>query len=168
VSAAVWTRFSPLPNLNLCAVASEQGLCRVSINGFDECDGRREDTHPLLRESCRQLSEYFERRRERFDVPLDLRGTAFQKSVWQTLLEIPYGETRSYKDIAQQLGSAGAVRAVGAANGRNPIAIIVPCHRVVAANGSLQGYAAGLSVKRLLLNLEAGHLPSPDLLSSRS
>ena len=99
----------------------------------------RDDQHPILLETQRQLSEYFAGQRQVFDLPLDFAGTAFQKQVWQALLTIPFGETRSYQQIATQIGNVKAVRAVGAANGRNPISIIVPCHRVVGANGKLMG-----------------------------
>jgi methylated-DNA-[protein]-cysteine S-methyltransferase len=102
-----------------------------------------------------QLNEYFERKRTNFDLPIAPCGTAFQQSVWSLLRSIPYGETRSYSQLADLLGNRLAIRAVGLANGRNPISIIVPCHRVVGSNGSLTGYAGGLERKRLLLDLEA-------------
>jgi O-6-methylguanine DNA methyltransferase len=102
----------------------------------------------------RQLEEYFAGRRRKFNVPLDLRGTDFQKRCWQELLKIPYGETRSYADIARAIGNPLAVRAVGLANGQNPTAIIVPCHRVIGSDGSLTGYGGGLEIKRKLLELE--------------
>jgi methylated-DNA-[protein]-cysteine S-methyltransferase len=102
----------------------------------------------------KQLEEYFAGDRTEFDVALDLVGTAFQRRVWAALLTIPYGETRSYGEIAEQIGSPGAFRAVGLANGHNPIGIIVPCHRVIGANGSLTGYGGGLDRKRALLDLE--------------
>jgi methylated-DNA-[protein]-cysteine S-methyltransferase len=105
-----------------------------------------------------QLEEYFAGARTRFDVPLVLEGPAFHRRVWDALLTIPYGETRSYGQIAAQVGDPGAARAVGFANGRNPIAIVVPCHRVIGANGNLTGYGGGLPRKRSLLDLEAGVL----------
>jgi methylated-DNA-[protein]-cysteine S-methyltransferase len=108
--------------------------------------------------ACEQLDQYFAGERTRFDVPLELEGPAFHRRVWETLLTIPYGETRSYGQIAAQVGDAGAARAVGYANGRNPIAIVVPCHRVIGADGSLTGYGGGLERKRTLLDLEAGVL----------
>jgi methylated-DNA-[protein]-cysteine S-methyltransferase len=101
-----------------------------------------------------ELEEYFAGRRRKFDVPLDLVGTDFQKQVWHQLLKIPYGRTCSYADIAREIENPKAVRAVGAANGRNPICVIVPCHRVIAADGSLGGYTGGLDKKRQLLTLE--------------
>ena len=111
--------------------------------------------HPILLETQKQLSEYFSGKRQKFDLPLDFEGTEFQKKVWQALLSIPFGETRSYRDIAEQVGNVKAVRAVGAANGKNPISIIAPCHRVVGANGKLVGFAGGLDNKEILLKLES-------------
>jgi methylated-DNA-[protein]-cysteine S-methyltransferase len=109
---------------------------------------------PVLVETVRQLDGYFGGSLTRFDLPLRFVGTAFQQRVWQALLTIPFGETRSYGDIARQIGNLSAIRAVGAANGRNPISIVVPCHRVVGASGALTGFAGGLAVKRRLLDLE--------------
>jgi methylated-DNA-[protein]-cysteine S-methyltransferase len=106
------------------------------------------------REIVKQLSEYFEGKRTTFELPLDVEGTAFQKSVWNELLRIPYGETRSYGDIAKAIGKPAAARAVGMANHNNPVAIVIPCHRVVGQNGSLTGYAGGLQLKEQLLSIE--------------
>ena len=111
----------------------------------------------LIKKAKTQLQEYFSGRRKDFDLPLKPSGTAFQQAVWQALCSIPYGETRSYKDIASQIGNQKACRAVGMANNRNPIAIVVPCHRVIGANGKMVGYAGGLSVKEHLLQLERVH-----------
>jgi methylated-DNA-[protein]-cysteine S-methyltransferase len=111
--------------------------------------------HPLLIAAERQLTEYFSGARTEFDLPLDPHGSEFQKKVWQALREIPFGETRSYLDLAKAVGSAKAVRAVGAANGKNPLSIVVPCHRVIGTNGSLTGFAGGLEAKAKLLALEA-------------
>jgi methylated-DNA-[protein]-cysteine S-methyltransferase len=111
-------------------------------------------THPLLVEAERQLAEYFAGRRQRFALPLDPSGTTFQRDVWDALQTIPFGETRSYAQIAKQIGQPRAVRAVGAANGRNPLSIVVPCHRVVGSTGALTGFAGGLAVKARLLALE--------------
>ena len=108
----------------------------------------------LLKKAAAQLNEYFDGQRKGFELPLAAQGTAFQQAVWQALQSIPYGETRSYKEIAEQIGRPKACRAVGMANNRNPIAIIVPCHRVIGANGQLVGYAGGLSIKEYLLQLE--------------
>ena len=111
---------------------------------------------PLLSEGKRQVLEYLAGQRRVFDLPLAPRGTEFYRSVWRALEAIPYGETRSYRDIAQAVGRPKAVRAVGQANHNNPISIIIPCHRVVGANGSLTGYGGGLDMKKHLLRLEAG------------
>lgn len=108
----------------------------------------------LLKKAGIQLQEYFAGKRRSFDLPLAPEGTPFQQKVWKALLEIPYGETRSYGDIARNIGQEKASRAVGMANNKNPIAIIIPCHRVVGSNGKLVGYAGGLDIKKQLLNLE--------------
>jgi methylated-DNA-[protein]-cysteine S-methyltransferase len=119
---------------------------------------RRDDR--LFRDAIDQLRAYFAGELNTFDLPLKLEGTAFQMRVWQALLEIPYGQTCSYKDVALRIGDIGAVRAVGLANGRNPIGIIVPCHRVIGSNGSLTGYGGGLPRKQWLLQHETAHRPS--------
>jgi methylated-DNA-[protein]-cysteine S-methyltransferase len=119
--------------------------------------------HPVLRETTRQLSDYFHGRRRTFDLPLDFRGTDFQRRVWTSLLSIPFGETRSYRDVARELGNPAAVRAVGAANGRNPISIIAPCHRVIGMDGGLTGFGGGLEAKAWLLAHES---PQRDLLAA--
>lgn len=111
----------------------------------------------LLRETIKQLKEYLDGKRTLFDLPLEPKGTEFQKKVWNALKEIPYGETRSYGEIAKIIGNEKAARAVGMANNKNPIAIIVPCHRVIGANGKLVGYAGGLDLKEKLLDLEKNH-----------
>ncbi len=123
------------------------GRVRLNIVG-------RDDNHPVLLEAERQLKDYFAGRRPAFDLRLDFTGTDFQKSVWHALLTIPFGETRTYAEIAQQIGKPTAMRAVGAANGRNPISIVAPCHRVIGSTGELTGFAGGLKAKALLLNLE--------------
>ncbi len=110
---------------------------------------------PLLREAFRQLQEYADGKRRDFDLPLEPSGTPFLEKVWEELLHIPYGKTASYKEIAERVGSPKAFRAVGQANHRNPIAIFIPCHRVIAADGSLGGYGGGLDMKRRLLELES-------------
>jgi methylated-DNA-[protein]-cysteine S-methyltransferase len=112
----------------------------------------------MLARAVKELEEYFAGRRREFSVPLSARGTDFQKLVWDTLARIPYGQTCSYKDVAVRIRKPGAVRAVGTANGRNPICIIVPCHRVIAADGGLGGFAGGLEAKSTLLELERGAL----------
>jgi methylated-DNA-[protein]-cysteine S-methyltransferase len=122
--------------------------------------GVGEVTHPTAAEVIEQLGQYFEGKRRSFDVELALNGSDFQRAVWQALLEIPYGETRSYGDVARAVGDPSASRAVGMANNANPIAIVVPCHRVIGADGRLVGYGGGLEKKRLLLQLEGSLPPS--------
>ena len=117
-------------------------------------EARREAAFAPHRDAIRQLLEYLEGKRTGFELPLDLRGTPFQRAVWQALLEIPYGQTSSYGDVASALGRPGAMRAVGSANGANPVPLIVPCHRVIAAGGKLGGYGGGLDLKRRLLAME--------------
>jgi methylated-DNA-[protein]-cysteine S-methyltransferase len=124
---------------------------RVRLGELVEANDR-----PVLIETERQLNEYFAGTRHEFDLPLTFQGTDFQKQVWAALLTIPFGQTRSYSEIATQIGNVNAVRAVGAANGRNPISIVAPCHRVIGASGDLTGFAGGLANKMLLLSLEAG------------
>jgi methylated-DNA-[protein]-cysteine S-methyltransferase len=148
---------SPVGRLTL--VASDDGL--AAILWANDRLGRvplhieaEDDDHPVLVETERQLNEYFAGARQAFTVKLDVAGTAFQRKVWRALLTIPFGETRSYGQIAAQIGSPAAVRAVGAANGRNPVSIIAPCHRVVGSTGKLTGFAGGLEVKAHLLALE--------------
>ncbi len=150
---------SPVGRLRL--VASDEGLVAVLWPGDGPRRVHLDDTladekHSILIDTAGQLSEYFDSRRRRFSIPLDMRGTPFQKDVWNALLRIPFGETRSYQQLANQLGNPLATRAVGAANGRNPISIIVPCHRVIASSGRLTGFAGGLEVKARLLELERG------------
>lgn len=113
-----------------------------------------EEATPLLESAIRQMNEYFKRKRKIFDLPLSWKGTDFQTDTWKALCKIPYGETRSYKEIAMEIGRPNAYRAVGLANHCNPIAIIIPCHRVVGANGTLVGYGGGLDKKHYLLLLE--------------
>ena len=148
---------SPVGPLKL--VAGDEGLVAVL---WAQDDPRRvrlpalleAPDHPVLRQAERELAEYFEGRRRVFSVPLAFNGSDFQRRVWTLLLEIPFGETRSYGQLAARLGDPKASRAVGAANGRNPISIIAPCHRVVGANGQLTGFAGGLDAKAALLRLE--------------
>lgn len=125
-------------------------------------DEWHETPHPLITQAAKQLGEYFAGQRREFDLPLAPQGTAFQLQVWDALRSIPYGETRSYAEQAQSIGKPNAVRAVGAANGRNPIPIIVPCHRVIGANGTLTGFGGGLPIKQYLLQVE-GALKQPSL-----
>ena len=111
--------------------------------------------HPILLETERQLGEYFAGARSQFELPLELRGSDFQNKVWRALTEIPFGQTISYFDLAKMIGSPKASRAVGAANGKNPLAIVIPCHRVIGTDGTLTGFAGGLETKAMLLTLEA-------------
>ena len=149
----------PSPVGELTLVASDAGL--VAILWENDAPGRvklgtviQDEAHPVLLVAESQLGEYFAGARERFDLPLDFRGTDFQKRVWAELLAIPFGETRSYGEIAVKLGRPRASRAVGAANGRNPISIVAPCHRVIGSTGNLTGFAGGLKAKEYLLGLE--------------
>jgi O-6-methylguanine DNA methyltransferase len=137
----------------LLLVVSERGLAALEFGAGNVGSAWAESAEKVA-PYVRQLEDYFAGRRRHFDLPLDLRGTDFQKRCWQELLKIPYGETRSYADIARAIGNPTAVRAVGLANGQNPIAIIVPCHRVIGSDGSLTGYGGGLETKRKLLELE--------------
>ena len=149
---------SPIGKLKL--VASEQGL--VALLWENDRPGRvvldslvESHDQPILKQTEAELEEYFAGTRTKFTVPLDMRGTPFKKLVWEALLAIPYGETRTYGQLASQLGNPRGTRAVGAANGRNPVAVIAPCHRVVGSSGKLTGFAGGLAAKALLLNLES-------------
>jgi O-6-methylguanine DNA methyltransferase len=160
LTATVETRIGALR-----LAATEQGLACLSLPraGGRGLTGwlarhapraRREESSAAHRDAARQLVEYLDGGRTRFELALDLRGTPFQRAVWERLLAIPYGETRSYAEIARALGSPGAVRAVGAANGANPVALVVPCHRVIQSGGKLGGYGGGLDLKRRLLAME--------------
>lgn len=126
---------------------------KISHISFSEIDGEKLET-PVIKNMYFQLCEYFDGKRKVFDVPLHIEGTPFQVKVWQVLMKIPYGKTVSYKDIADKIGNPNASRAVGMANNRNKIAIVIPCHRVIASNGDLTGYAGGLDVKKYLIDLE--------------
>jgi methylated-DNA-[protein]-cysteine S-methyltransferase len=158
------TMESPVGRLKL--VASNEGLAAIL---WENDNPRRvrlgspaEDaSHPVLLEVEGQLNEYFAGSRKVFSLKLDFAGTTFQRQVWQALLTIPYGETRSYAQIAKQIRQPAAVRAVGAANGKNPISIIAPCHRVIGSNGHLTGFAGGLETKAYLLALESPRDRSP-------
>jgi len=118
---------------------------------------RQASAHPLIQETCSQFDEYFAGKRRIFDLPLSPKGTDFQQTVWKQLQEIPYGQTISYSQLAKAIRHPKACRAVGSANGKNPIPIIIPCHRVIASNGSLGGYSSGLDIKTQLLELEKGN-----------
>lgn len=145
---------SPIGLLTL--VASDDGLRKVlwADQADDAGDATPDDAHPVLAAAATQLTEYFAGDRQDFDLPLDLVGTDFQKDAWRALASVPYGETTSYGEQAERIGRKGAFRAVGAANGKNPVPIVLPCHRIVGANGALTGFAGGLSIKQQLLALE--------------
>ena len=145
---------SPIGVLTL--VASDEGLRKILWEDQAEQagDATVAESHPVLTAASAQLTEYFDGDRAEFDLPLDLIGTDFQKAAWLALADVPYGETRSYGEQAERIGRAGAFRAVGAANGKNPIPIVLPCHRIVGADGSLTGFAGGLEMKQRLLALE--------------
>ncbi len=152
-----WRHFQAPGNVNCLIVASDSGIRAIEFNGQPQASARQSISNPLLRQAVDQLSAYFAGELHDFDLALDMQGTAFQRRVWQELLNIPYGRTCSYSFVATAIGSPAAVRAVGAANGRNPIPIVVPCHRVIGAGGSLVGYGGGLPLKRFLLDLETRH-----------
>ena len=160
-SQSAWDTVVDTPLGPLRVVGTARGLTEV---GFTEGDRpvqkgpAQQEVPELLVETNRQLQEYFEGQRQHFTLPLAPRGTAFQQRVWQELRKIPWGTTTTYRDIAQRIGQPTAVRAVGSANGRNPVAIVIPCHRVIGSDGSLTGYAGGLATKRRLLQLEGALL----------
>lgn len=152
---------SPVGQLKL--VASDKGLTAILWENDDPARVRlgtmtESADHSVLAETQDQLAGYFAGRRRSFTVPLDFRGTDFQKTVWAALLAIPFGETRTYGEIARNIGRPGAARAVGAANGRNPVSIVAPCHRVLGSNGALTGFAGGLAAKDYLLGHERRHV----------
>lgn len=149
---------SPVGILKL--VAHEQALVAVlweneKLNRVKLAELKEDNLHAILQKTEQQLFEYFAGQRKVFDLNLDFNGTEFQNSVWKSLLAIPFGETRTYKEVAEDIGNIKAVRAVGTAIGKNPISIIVPCHRVIGINGKLVGFAGGLENKGILLNLES-------------
>jgi methylated-DNA-[protein]-cysteine S-methyltransferase len=150
----------PSPLGTLLLAASDVGLAGLYFDEHKYFNGplgwTRDDRQPHLRDACAQLDEYFAGKRSTFDLALDLRGTAFQQMVWQVLRELPYGSTSTYQDVAQRVANPKAIRAAGTAIGRNPVSIIVPCHRVLGSSGGLSGYAGGLERKRFLLALEKG------------
>ena len=145
---------SPLGEITLSEENGALILCYLGESVPEKWVGEMRDT-PLLLRAERELTEYFAGTRKEFSLPLDLRGTDFQRKVWQALREIPYGETRTYGDIAARIGKPRACRAVGMANHKNPLLIVIPCHRVIGAGGQLTGFGAGLDIKERLLKLEA-------------
>jgi methylated-DNA-[protein]-cysteine S-methyltransferase len=163
-----WTSVTLAEGWRIHLAATARGICRIGLGGSDLSfarrlpareASRRDDKDPLLGEAIRQLAEYLRGKRREFDLPLDLNGTPFQERVWRQLLRIPYGATRSYGELARAVGRPGAARAVGQACGANPVPIVVPCHRVIAAGGALGGYGAGRKLKRRLLDLEKSAPP---------
>ena len=150
-----WTVLDPTPVGPLQLAASDDALTGLRF-GVAPVAGERDDAHPVLAAAVAQLREYFAGERRDFDLPLAPVGTPFQLGVWEQLRLIPYGTTVSYGELARRLGAPSASRAVGLANGRNPIAIVVPCHRVIGADGSLTGFGGGMAAKRTLLDLETG------------
>ena len=138
--------------LGSVTIVEEDGAL-LAISTHRSWEGIVQET-PLIKEAYRQLNEYLQGNRKTFHLPLRMKGTDFQVTVWKALCDIPYGETRSYKQIAEAIGNQKAVRAVGMANNRNPLLVVVPCHRVIGANGKLVGYAAGIEKKEFLLKLE--------------
>jgi len=144
---------SPIGTLRLVSDGAQ--LTHIELDGQHRpTAGAAAAGDPVLAATGAQLDEYFRGERREFELPLAPAGTAFQQRVWRALRQIPYGGLRSYRDIARAVGNAAAVRAVGAANGRNPLPIVIPCHRVIGSDGRLTGYAGGLAAKQLLLDLE--------------
>lgn len=143
---------------SVCIEESGNAITALYFDGKKQDEGEKEQETPLLKEAHRQLTEYFEKKRTAFDLPLKPEGTDFQKKVWAALGTIPYGETRSYREIAKQTGNEKACRAVGGANNKNPIMIFIPCHRVIGSDGSLVGFGGGLQAKKYMLDLEKGEI----------
>ena len=146
---------SPIGRLLLAA--DEAGICEIRLMKPDEMQPAIAETSLLLERAVQQIEEYFAGTRQSFELPLSICGTAFERLVWQALEEIPFGETRSYGQLAVQLERPKAARAVGRACSRNPVLIVIPCHRVIASSGALTGFAAGIPAKKALLRLE-GHI----------
>jgi len=149
-----WTEVKIVDELRIRLVASKSGLRALEFHPFAGPEGERNDHNKWMNVAAEELRAYFAGRLRVFSVPLDMEGTEFQLGVWNHLTRIPYGETRSYAQVAEAIGRPKAVRAVGAANGSNPVAIIVPCHRVIGSSGKLTGYGGGLPLKKRLLELE--------------
>jgi methylated-DNA-[protein]-cysteine S-methyltransferase len=148
-----------ISGIKITALASSDGIRKIFLNSQKKNSELSSATKlhsndPYLFNVFNQLKEYFDGKRKKFDIPLDIKGTDFQKRVWNELQKIPYGKTISYKKLSEKLGDVKAIRAVGKANGQNPIPIIIPCHRVIGADGELTGYAGGLEVKEKLLEIE--------------
>ncbi|MDR3073586.1 MAG: methylated-DNA--[protein]-cysteine S-methyltransferase [Deltaproteobacteria bacterium] len=146
---------------------AEGYITRISFGNKKSSGDIVERENPVLHAARQQLSEYFDGKRKTFALPLHPEGSDFQKKVWEALRAIPYGETASYKEIGERVGRMDASRAVGAANKKNPLAVIIPCHRVVGSDGRLVGYAAGLEIKEKLLALETAHRDCGNYLAAR-
>lgn len=142
---------------NICIAEEDNFITDLYFKDEWDMEGSEVKETPLIKEAKKQLDEYFEGKRSAFDLPLKAIGTEFQQKVWNALLKIPYGETQCYSEIAAMIENPKASRAVGLANNRNPISILIPCHRVIGKNGKLVGYGGGLHIKELLLNLERKH-----------
>jgi methylated-DNA-[protein]-cysteine S-methyltransferase len=149
-----WTEVNVVDDLKIRLVATKLGLQMLQFPPFGAPAGERNDANRLMNQTADELLAYFAGKLRVFTVPLDMQGTDFQLRVWNELLKIPYGETRSYAQVAEAIGRPKAVRAVGTANGSNPVAILVPCHRVIGSSGKLTGYGGGLPLKKRLLELE--------------
>jgi methylated-DNA-[protein]-cysteine S-methyltransferase len=154
----------------LTLIASDRGLTRVLFENEDRADARLRTEIPVadgddqtLAAAAGQMEEYFAGTRRRFDLPLDLGGTDFQRQAWLALADVPYGETATYGEQADRIGRPGAFRAVGAANGRNPVPVVLPCHRIIGADGSLTGFGGGLEVKQRLLDHERSQQALPGI-----
>ena len=151
----MWTT-CPSPLGDLLVAAQDGALVVVHFAPFERPGGDPTPDDPLLTQAVRELGEYFAGTRKEFDVPVGPPGTPFQQAVWAELRRVPYGETATYSEIAARMGAPAAVRAVGSANGRNPVGVLVPCHRVIGSDGNLRGYAGGVERKLALLALERG------------
>ncbi|MCX7545361.1 methylated-DNA--[protein]-cysteine S-methyltransferase [Marinicella gelatinilytica] len=142
---------------NLYLYADDSHLTGIAFREINSLNAKRDGNHPILQKTVQQLSEYFSGQRQRFDLPIKFKGTDFQQQVWQQLKKIDYGHTETYGQVADAIKNPKAVRAVGNANNKNPIVIVVPCHRVIGANGNMVGYGGGLPVKEWLLKHEQRH-----------
>jgi methylated-DNA-[protein]-cysteine S-methyltransferase len=164
MSSKYYYSVDTISDILLAVICSSRGIKSIILN-FNSLSSQYQDAtklqpnDPYLFGIFKQLKEYFSGARKEFQVPIDIEGTDFQKRVWNELQKIPYGKTISYKTLSEKLGDVKAIRAVGKANGQNPIAIIIPCHRVIGANGTLIGYAGGLAIKEKLLHLEGALNP---------
>lgn len=156
MKSPIYYQQSPCPFGTLHIYADEQHLKAVLFKPWDNISSHQliNKSNPVIEQTQQQLAEYFTGTRQEFQLPIKASGTEFQKTVWRTLCDIPFGQTWNYGQLAQAIGNKNASRAVGAANGKNPISIIVPCHRVIGVNGTLTGYAGGLAIKEWLLKHE--------------